>query len=191
MWRQFHRQADSIDVTIPTTACPAPLHCYCIALGSNRASGNHISPSASLRAGLERLTRQQVRLLSLSPIYETAAIGPSLRRYSNGAAMIETALPPIALLRLLKQTERAAGRRAGQRWGARPLDLDIILWSGGKVRSRTLDIPHRAFRDRLFVLEPLATIAADWRDPITGLTVRQLLARAKMPKPVDRRPARL
>ena len=167
----------------------AGLHIYALALGSNRAQSSTLGPADLLHRVMTGAHLAPLQILARSPIIITDPIGPSLRRYANAAILVATDMPPAALLAHLKAIERQAGRRSGQRWGARPLDLDIILWSGGRVRSRPLHIPHRAFRDRLFVLEPLAAIAADWRDPVTGRTVRHLLARAKMPKPVDRRPA--
>ena len=59
------------------------------------------------------------------------------------------------------------------------IDLDIILWSGGSWGEPALTVPHRLFRGREFVLAPLARVAADWRDPVTGLSVRQLAARLR------------
>jgi 2-amino-4-hydroxy-6-hydroxymethyldihydropteridine diphosphokinase len=69
------------------------------------------------------------------------------------------------------------------------LDLDIILWSGGVWAGGGLVIPHPSFRERRFVLDPLAEIAPDWRDPLSGASVRQLLARLARPSPVDREAA--
>ena len=91
--------------------------------------------------------------------------------------MIESKHTPDTLLKKLKKIERAVGRRPGRRWGDRPLDLDIIAWSGGIWGSSALTIPHPEFRKRRFVLAPLCEIAPDWRDPVTHLTARQLLAR--------------
>lgn len=108
----------------------------------------------------------------------TAPVGPSLRRYANSAAAIETRLDPPSLLTLLKRVEREFGRRpGGRRWTSRVLDLDIVLWSGGAWETRELTIPHPLFRTRDFVLAPAAAAAPDWRDPITGLNLRQLRAR--------------
>jgi 2-amino-4-hydroxy-6-hydroxymethyldihydropteridine diphosphokinase len=70
------------------------------------------------------------------------------------------------------------------------LDLDIILWSEGSWAGPELIVPHPEFRRRFFVLEPLAEIAPRWRDPLTGLTIRQLLARLRRGRPVDHGPAR-
>ncbi len=106
-------------------------------------------------------------------------MGPSRRRYANAVITVATHLLPDELLHHLKQMERAAGRRPGLRWGSRPLDLDIILWSGGCWHSPGLTIPHTAYRDRGFVLTPLCAVAPLWIDPINGKTPRQLLFRNK------------
>jgi 2-amino-4-hydroxy-6-hydroxymethyldihydropteridine diphosphokinase len=66
------------------------------------------------------------------------------------------------------------------------LDLDIILWSGGAWPGPGPIIPHPAFRKRDFVLQPLAEIAPAWRDPITGLSIRQLYVRLTAPRPTPR-----
>jgi len=64
--------------------------------------------------------------------------------------------------------------RSGQRWRARVIDLDVVLWSGGAFSAPGLTIPHIHFRDRLFVLAPAAAISGAWRDPITGFSLNQL-----------------
>jgi 2-amino-4-hydroxy-6-hydroxymethyldihydropteridine diphosphokinase len=61
-----------------------------------------------------------------------------------------------------------------------------VLWSEGPWADGALIIPHPEFRRRRFVLEPLAEIAPEWRDPLSGVTVRQLLERLSRPRPVDR-----
>ena len=94
----------------------------------------------------------------------------------------ETDLTPPDLLDVLQSVEADFGRRRrGARWRARPLDLDIILWSGGAWASPDLTIPHPLFRERDFVIGPAAQIAPQWRDPVTGLTLRQLAARQRKP----------
>jgi 2-amino-4-hydroxy-6-hydroxymethyldihydropteridine diphosphokinase len=112
-----------------------------------------------------------------SRIISSRPIGPGTRSYANGVVMIESKHKPEALLKKLKKIERAHGRRPGRRWGDRTLDLDIIAWSGGIWASPGLTIPHPEFRKRRFVLAPLCEIAPRWRDPVTHLTARQLLAR--------------
>ncbi|WOK37277.1 2-amino-4-hydroxy-6-hydroxymethyldihydropteridine diphosphokinase [Sphingomonas sp. C3-2] len=159
---------------------------YAIALGSNRAFKGYHKPRHVLAAAIAALRGQGITILALSPIMETAPIGPSSRKFANGAALIETRDTPDALLRRLKALERSFGRRAGQRWGARTLDLDIILWSGGAWRSPGLIIPHRLYAERLFVLAPLAHVAPRWRDPRNGRHVLQNFKRLERKTPVDR-----
>jgi len=98
--------------------------------------------------------------------------------------VIETELAPLALLNALQQIECDLGRRKrGQRWRERVIDLDIILWSGGLWSDARLNIPHPLSRARRFVLAPLAQIVPDWRDPVTLLTIKQLLHRLDRKRP--------
>lgn len=143
---------------------------YIIALGSNRR-GRHGGPRAEVRAALAAVGGAR----AVSRIHETRPIGPSIRRFANAVAEIESDETPEALLRRLKAIERAFGRRRGQRWGARVIDLDIVLWSGGCWASRVLTVPHPRYRQRRFVLAPLAEIAPGWRDPVTGRATLPLL----------------
>ena len=143
---------------------------YAIALGSNRCS-RHGSPAETVRAAAAA-----IGVARLSAIRATPALGPAGRGFANAAAIVEAEAEPPELLARLKDTERAFGRRGGRRWGPRVLDLDIILWSGGCWEGGGLVVPHPAFRARRFVLEPLAELVPLWRDPISGATVRQLLA---------------
>ena len=156
---------------------------YLIALGSNKRHARYGPPERVLAAALDQL---DISVVALSRIVQSAPVGPSNRRYANAAAMIETPMTPPELLHHLKTIEDRFGRRAGgRRWGARVLDLDIILWSGGLWATPSLAIPHPAFRDRGFVLSPAIDIAPDWRDPVTGLTLRHLKARLdrRCPRP--------
>ena len=135
-----------------------------------------------LAAALGRLEHEGVKVIAAAPLVRTDPIGPSLRQYANSAALIETELEPPALLALVKRIERDFGRRArGQRWTSRVLDLDLVLWSGGCFAAPGLVIPHPLFRTRAFVLNSAVRIAPRWRDPVTGLSVRQLHARLTRP----------
>ena len=157
---------------------------YLIALGSNVRHHRFGPPERVLVAALAVLEQGGIRLECASPVIRSAPIGPSLRRYANGVAMVRSKLGPDELLDLLKAIERRFGRRAGgQRWSSRVLDLDIVLWSGGAWSSPGLTVPHVAFRSRDFVLAPAAAIAPEWRDPVSGLTLRQLRARLQRPRP--------
>ncbi|WP_254603037.1 2-amino-4-hydroxy-6-hydroxymethyldihydropteridine diphosphokinase [Sphingomonas bacterium] len=151
---------------------------YAIAFGANRRSRAG-SPEAAIAAALVRIGG----VVAVSPVLHSAPVGPSIRRFANAVAIVETHETPPALLARLKTMERAFGRRRGRRWGARPIDLDIICWSGGIWSGPGLGIPHVAFRTRAFVLHPLARIAPDWRDPLTGRTMRQLAHMVDRRKP--------
>jgi 2-amino-4-hydroxy-6-hydroxymethyldihydropteridine diphosphokinase len=153
---------------------------YLIALGSNRRHHRIGHPRRVLDAALLALAGEGVDVLAVAPVIATPPIGPSLRVYANGAAIIATDLLPDALLTMLKRVEARFGRRRGQRWSARTLDLDIILWSGGSWYSPSppLIVPHPAYRRRDFVLRPASAIAPGWRDPLTGLSIAQLRHRA-------------
>lgn len=147
-----------------------PLTSYIVALGSNRR-GRHGSPRREVAAALAAIGG----IRAVSRIHETAPLGPSIRRFANAVAWIDTDEQPDALLCRLKRIERAFGRRRGQRWGARVIDLDIVLWSGGAWCARDLTVPHPQYRARRFVLAPLAEIAPRWRDPLSGRTTLPLL----------------
>lgn len=154
-----------------------PATTYAIALGSNVRGWNG-SPAQTIVAALFAVGN----VLAVSSTIETAPMGPSRRRYANAAALIASDETPPELLARLKAIERRFGRRDGVRWGARPIDLDIILWSRGRWRSRGLTVPHVAFRDRRFVLAPLVQVAGGWRDPVTQRTIRQLLRAVDRPR---------
>lgn len=163
-----------------------PKTSYAIALGSNRRHGRHGSPARVIGAAVEAL-RRLGDLVEVSTIVATPALGPAGRAFANAVAILRSHFAPDDLLDALKAIEREFGRRGGRRWGPRVLDLDIVLWSEGSWAGGPT-IPHPAFRERLFVLAPLAEIAPEWRDPLSRLTVRQLLHRLGRGAPVD--PAR-
>jgi len=128
-----------------------------------------------VEAAIAELDRR-FTLFDASPILLNPASGGAGRDFANAVALVETDLEPAALLTALKAIERAFGRRPGRRWGPRVLDLDILAWDRGRLRSRRLTIPHPALERRVFMLQPLAAIAPYWR--IRGsLTARHLAHR--------------
>ena len=149
---------------------------YLIALGSNRRHHLYGLPRDVVRAAMEELAVLGT-VSDRSPIITTAPIGAARRRFANAACVIESEYDPLAMLSGLKWLESEFGRRGSRRWGDRVLDCDIVLWSGGRWQSAALSVPHPEFRNRAFVLGPASAIAADWRDPVTGASVRQLKAR--------------
>ena len=157
---------------------------YAIAIGSNRRHGRHGDPHQVVLAAIKTVATIGT-VIARSPVLTTPPMGPSQRRFANAAILLQSDDDPPALLQRLKAIERAFGRRSGRRWGPRVLDLDILLWSGGRWSSRGLIIPHAGLAQRAFVLDPLVRIAADWRDPISGLGMRHLRARLRRTRAVD------
>jgi 2-amino-4-hydroxy-6-hydroxymethyldihydropteridine diphosphokinase len=158
---------------------------YGIALGSNRRHGRHGGPAATLRAAIEALAQLGIEIGTVSQVRQTPALGPAGRSFANAAILVTTDLEPQELLAELQELERSFGRRGGRHWGPRVIDLDIILWSEGPYAASGLVIPHPEMRKRAFVLDPLDQLIPDWRDPVSGLTVRQLRARLAARRPVD------
>ena len=164
----------------------APFDIYLISLGSNQRHTVIGPPARVLPAAIAALEMPDIDLYEASATMQSAAVGPSRRVYANAAVIVASPLDPPALLSRLHVIEAHFGReRRGQRWRSRVLDLDIILWSGGIWADETLAIPHPAMRNRSFVLTPAAMIAPDWRDPVSGLSLRQLQSRLTRPKPLD------
>ena len=150
-------------------------HFYAIAIGSNRMHGRHGRPAGVVEATIARLDAQ-FGLFDASLIVLNAAHGGAGRDFANAVALVESRLEPPQMLSHLKAIEREFGRRRGRRWGPRVLDLDLVLWSGGRFRSRRLTVPHPRLESRSFVLQPLAASAPGWR--IRGsLTIRHLARR--------------
>ncbi len=149
-----------------------------IALGSNR-DGPWGNPKAMVREALNRLNRGGIRMKRASRLLVSAPFGNTDQPpFVNAVALVETALPPKALLQRLHAIERQGGRRRTLRWGPRTLDLDLIDYHG-LVRSppRTPVLPHPGIAERIFVLSPLAEIAPQWRHPATRQTAAAMLAR--------------
>ena len=160
---------------------------YLLALGSNQRHHRIGRPRAVIAAAVEMIWNEGLRLVATAPIIESLPIGPSDRRFCNSCIVVETNLEPEDLLTLIKLVEAEFGRkRGGQPWRARVIDIDIILWNGGIWAGDRLTVPHPRFRERDFVLGPASAIAPNWRDPITGLTIRQQFACLTKPLTVTR-----
>lgn len=155
-----------------------------IGLGSNlsdKIDGQIQDSRAQLNQALSALSKHpQVSVVKVSPFYQTPAIGPGNQPdYANAAALLETELAPLALLDFLQSIENQQGRVRTIRWGARTLDLDILLFGQLIEQSERLTLPHPRMHERGFVLAPLADIAAHLCLP-TGENISDLLANCSM-----------
>ena len=147
-----------------------------IALGSNLGDRD------------EQLDEAEDRLAVLlsgavaSARYETGSVGgpPNAPDFLNEVVVGTTLLGPRSLLEALHAIEEAAGRERPFVNAPRTLDLDLILYGDFVIDEPGLRVPHPRFRDRAFVLQPLAEVAGDWVDPVSGHAVKELLDQLKI-----------
>lgn len=127
----------------------------------------------------------RVRVAAVSRWHVTRPVGgpPGQPPFLNGAALLETALDPHALLARLKTIEQALGRTRAERWAPRTIDLDLLLYEELTLDGPDLAVPHPAMAWRRFVLEPAAEIASRMVHPTTGWTVARLLEHLNAARP--------
>ena len=141
-----------------------------IAMGSNLGDRERHLREAARRMAVF------VHDLRLSSFYDTAPVGVGPQpRFLNAAAVGDTVLSARALLQALLAVEKEMGRERPYAGAPRTVDLDLLLYDDATLDEPGLTVPHPRFRERRFVLEPLAEVAADWTDPVTGSTVAALL----------------
>lgn len=129
-----------------------------LGLGSNMRN-----PPAQLEAAVAALDGLPTTHVGrISPLYLSKAWGKTDQPdFLNMVVEIDTALAPASLLRKIKQIEADQGRTPGERWGPRPVDIDILLYDKQEINTPTLVIPHPRMWERAFVLRPLADLAPD------------------------------
>jgi 2-amino-4-hydroxy-6-hydroxymethyldihydropteridine diphosphokinase len=141
-----------------------------IALGSNLGNSQK-----TLEDAIAVLTSTPViNFLAVSSWYQTKPIGPPQPDYLNGCATFDVQQTPEELLVLLQAIELQFGRVRTEKWGARSLDLDLLLYGNLIINTPNLILPHPRMNERAFVLVPLAEIAADWQEPTSGQAISQL-----------------
>jgi len=160
-------------VAAPDTS---PASCAFISVGSNLGKREQ-----QLCAALAALrSTDGVKDVVVSPIYETAPVGPGNQGpYLNAAARLHTTLAPEALLKRLLEIEDLAGRVRTERNAARVLDLDLLLYEDDCIDTPFLQLPHPRMHERCFVLEPLADLAPELVHPSLGQSVRELASRVR------------
>jgi len=144
-----------------------------IALGANL--GDRLGNLQQALALLDRTPGVWVK--TRSRWFSTAPIGgpAGQAEFVNAAARVETALSPLQMLAVLHDVEAELGRQRRQRWAARCVDLDLLLFDDLVLRTPELELPHPRMAFRRFVLEPAAEVAADLIHPVIGWTIGQLL----------------
>lgn len=159
-----------------------------IALGGNLPTV-HGSPAGTIRAALAMMPAFGIKVVASAPVYRTPALASYIQPdYVNSVAVVEAADPPRSLLDKLHRLEAHFGRVRRERWGPRPLDLDLLDFCGEIIApagpigrevgagSLPLALPHPGICGRAFVLLPLRDVAPDWRHPVTGRSVGDLIA---------------
>lgn len=161
-----------------------------IAIGSNLGDRH-----GNLLAAYRRLRSSQIgEIVSTSGLYETAPeYVLDQPKFLNGALHLKTTLQPLPLLRALKALEKDIGRVAGQRWGPRLIDLDLIMYDDRVLEDITdpdipLVVPHPRMQERDFVLRPLVDLCPNVVHPTLGLSMTELLHKLdeKSRSPSDR-----
>jgi len=146
-----------------------------IGLGSN-LDGPWGPPSSILRRAIGCLDSSGCCLISASALVRTSPYGKTDQPdFLNAVARITTRKTPEALLDYLQSIETQAGRRPAERWGPRPLDLDILDFNGIVRDTPPPVLPHPGIPHRPFVLRPIMEIAPRWRHPVLGRTAAQML----------------
>jgi 2-amino-4-hydroxy-6-hydroxymethyldihydropteridine diphosphokinase len=143
-----------------------------IGLGANQGDAARAFVSAAARL------RDRVTVIACSGLWRSAPGGPPQADYLNAAALVEVGEHPAAILAFCQLLEREVGRDRAreERWGARPLDLDLLIAPGIVISSSTLTLPHPRFAQRRFALAPAAELAAGWVHPRLMRTVAALAA---------------
>jgi 2-amino-4-hydroxy-6-hydroxymethyldihydropteridine diphosphokinase len=136
-----------------------------LGIGSNL--GDRVSHLQGAVDGLA--ATQEVNVVAVSPVYETAPVGgPSQPDYLNAVVGVDTTLSPRELLRLANRLESDADRVRDEHWGPRTLDVDVLLVGDERVDEPDLVVPHPRMRERAFVLVPLADLDPVWLPLIPG-----------------------
>lgn len=150
-----------------------------VAIGANLPSPRFGAPPASFAAALELLAAAGTEVVAVSRWYRSPPLPPAPQPdYINGVIEVRSRLSPEACLSLLHRVENAFGRVRGLRNAARSLDMDLLAYGDEVIAGGAggLEVPHPRLSQRSFVLLPWADLAPQWRHPVSGLTVAEMIA---------------
>lgn len=172
--RIAHQIASQINSRVATQRKDSRWIRSAIALGGNLGDSRRVLSEAVLAID----ATEGIKVLARSHLYKTAPIGPPQPDYLNACIVIETLLSARSLLHQLLRIENQFGRVRHERWGARSLDLDLLLFADQIIDLPGLTVPHPRLHERAFVLVPLMDVAPyivpEWSHPIFGKTIAQL-----------------
>lgn len=130
-----------------------------------------------MREAVQRLESDEIQVLRRSSLYETAPQELLDQPwFLNAVIEVETSFFPLQLLARVREIELQMGRRRVIAKGPRNIDIDILFYGRSVIATAELEVPHPRIAQRRFVLEPLAEIAPELRNPLTGKTAGELLA---------------
>lgn len=185
----------AVELEIRKPEAPISLPLGCVSVKVYRrwhtvylAMGSNIGDKVQYISGAIRAltAHPQIKVKKVSDLIQSKPYGVlDQEDFLNGVLEIETLLAPEELLDAMHDIEDAAGRVRVRRWGPRTLDLDLLFYDKLVYESENLVIPHADLQNRDFVLEPLSTLAPNYRHPILGKTVMQMfqeLTQAKKTK---------
>lgn len=179
-----YENVTAVELEIRKPEAPIPLPFGCVSVKVYRrwhtaylAVGSNIGDKVQYISGAIRAlaSHPQIRVKKVSDLIQSKPYGVlDQEDFLNGALEIETLLAPEELLDATHDIEDAAGRVRVRRWGPRTLDIDLLFYDKLVYESENLVIPHTDLQNRDFVLEPLSTLAPNYRHPILGKTVTQM-----------------
>jgi 2-amino-4-hydroxy-6-hydroxymethyldihydropteridine diphosphokinase len=149
-----------------------------LGLGANLPSADYGAPQSTLATALERLAAEGIGIERCSSWYRSAPVPAGAQPwFVNGVAAVTSRLGPADLLDLLHVVERHFGRVRRHRNEPRVIDLDLLDYDGRVLQGPARPVlPHPRLHERAFVLLPLRQIAPDWRHPVTGAPIDELIA---------------
>lgn len=151
------------------TQRPKYINVY-LGLGSNQGDRREL-----LRTASELIHKHIGKIARKSRLYETQPWGVKGQDwYLNQVIMINSILEPRDILEVITKIERELGRERKEKYGPRPIDIDILFYGKRIIRDKGLEIPHPEIPNRAFVIVPLMEMSPELEHPVSGLTMDQL-----------------